>query len=56
MFSYFAAPTSSFALSEAMNVHLRTHLMKLRTLSCRRHLHLLMENLFPMEAPIPSST
>lgn len=39
-----------------MNVHLRTHLMKLRTLSCRRHLHLLMENLFPMEAPIPSST
>ena len=39
-----------------MNVHLRTHLMKLRTLSFRRHLHLLMENLFPMEAPIPSST
>ncbi|MGB1618509.1 MAG: hypothetical protein ACPHBM_02705 [Flavobacteriales bacterium] len=39
-----------------MNVHLRTLLMKLRTLSSRRHLHLLMEILFPMEAPSPSFT
>ena len=37
-----------------MNVNLMTLLM-LRTLSCRRHLHLLMEILFPMEAPSLSS-
>ena len=38
-----------------MNVHLRTHLMKLRTLSPRRHLRMLMEILFLMEAPSRSS-
>ena len=39
-----------------MNVYLMTLLKKLRTLSCRRHLHQLMEILYLMEAPIPSST
>ena len=38
-----------------MNVHLRTHLMKLRTLSPRRHLLMMMEILFLTEAPSRSS-
>ena len=59
MFYNFLAHFPVFAKLNLMSRRIPSRMnvnLKLRTLSCRRHLHQLMEILYLMEAPIPSST